>query len=209
MNFYQIENSKIVPAGGTKVIKRDELKAFFAAEEIISKSEELAAEIREKAEISYKQRYDEGFEKGQNDGKMEYSDKILELIMSQVDTLAELENDMAGVVVDSVKKIIGELPSNEQITRVVRKAINTVRGMKRLIVRVSADDEPAVREDLQMLLVSPDGSSGYIELVADATLHHGDCIMETSMGIVNASLDFQIDMLKQSINNRIQQKNME
>ena len=209
MNFYQIENSRIVPAGGTKVIKRDELKDVFAAEEIISKSEELAAEIREKAEISYKQRYDEGFEKGQNDGKMEYSDKILELIMSQVDSLAELENDMAGVVVDSVKKIIGELPSNEQITRVVRKAINTVRGMKRLIVRVSADDEPAVREDLQMLLVSPDGSSGYIELVADATLHHGDCIMETSMGIVNASLDFQIDMLKQSINNRIQQKNME
>ncbi len=209
MNFYHIENSRIVPAGGTKVIKRDELKDFFAAEEIISKSEELAAEIREKAEISYKQRYDEGFEKGQNDGKMEYSDKILELIMSQVDTLAELENDMAGVVVDSVKKIIGELPSNEQITRVVRKAINTVRGMKRLIVRVSADDEPAVREDLQMLLVSPDGSSGYIELVADATLHHGDCIMETSMGIVNASLDFQIDMLRQSINNRIQQKNME
>jgi type III secretion protein L len=209
MNHYHVENSKIVPDGSTKIIKRDELKAFFTADEIISKSEELAAQIKEKAEIYYKQRYDEGYEKGQTDGKMEYADKIMDLIMSQVDTLAELENDMAGVVIDSVKKIIGELPSNEQIIRVVRKAINTVRGMKHLIVRVSVDDEPAVREDLQMLLVSPDGSSGYIELVADATLHHGDCIMETSMGIVNASLDFQIDMLRQSINNRIQQKNME
>ena len=104
MNFYRIDNSRILPGTGTKIIKREELNTFFAASELIAKGEEAAARIREQAETDYKKRYEEGFVTGQNEGKMEYSDKILELIMSQIDTLAELENDMAGVVVDSVKK---------------------------------------------------------------------------------------------------------
>ena len=209
MNVYRISDKAIQPAPGTRIIRRAELKNLFEACDLISEAEAAAERIRQKAEEDYQKRYDEGFEKGQNEGKMEYADKLIDLIMSQVDSLAALENDMWQVVVDSVKKIIGELPDDEQIVRVVRKAINSVRGMKHLLVKVSQADEPAVREDLKMLLVSPDGSSGYIEIVADASLHHGDCILETSMGIVNASLDFQIDMLKKSINNRIHQNSSE
>ncbi len=205
MNLYCINNERISPAPGTKIIKKAELQNLFDANDIIASGESMAEQIKSKAELDYQQRYEEGFVKGQEDGKVEYADKILELVMTQIDTLADLESDMATVVIDSVKKVIGEIPNDELIKRVVRNAINSVRGMKRLLVRVSVDDEPILREDLKMMLVSPDGSSGYIELQPDANLHHGDCVLETNMGIVNASLEFQIEMLKKAINSRIQQ----
>ncbi len=203
--IFCISGEKVKIAGGVRIIRRDDLGILHDSNEIIEKSRNLAEDIRKKAEEDYRIRYQEGFEKGQLEGKSEYTEKIMDLIMSQVDSLAELENDMAQVVIDSVTKIIGELPDSEQIVRVVRKAINTVRGMKRVTVRVAPEDEDAVRGDLGMLLVSPDGRTGYIDLVADASMKHGDCILETPMGIINAGLEFQLGILKKSIRSRVQQ----
>lgn len=209
MNFYDVSSFNVTPAPGTRIIRRAELADLVGAQDLLTRSNAAAEETRRKADEDYQRRYDEGFSQGLEEGKQEYADKLLELIMSQVDILADLERDMAGVVNDCVRKIIGELPDDEVIRRVVRRAINTVRGMKRLMIRVSREDEEAVRDELQALLVSPDGSSGYIELSSDASLHHGDCIMETHMGIINASLDLQLDHLMRSIEERIQQKNAE
>ncbi|WP_406546766.1 HrpE/YscL family type III secretion apparatus protein [Succinimonas sp.] len=203
--IFCITEEKVAVAEGVRIIRRDDMQTLHDANEIIVKSREIADGIRQKAEEDYQRRYQEGFEKGQTEGKGEYTEKIMDLIMSQVDSLAELENDMAQVVIDSVTKIIGELPDNEQIVRVVRKAINTVRGMKRVTIRVAPDDENAVRQDLGMLLVSPDGRTGYIDLVGDASMKHGDCILETPMGIINAGLEFQLGILKKSIQSRVQQ----
>ncbi|WP_019002235.1 HrpE/YscL family type III secretion apparatus protein [Succinimonas amylolytica] len=203
--IFCISGEKVKVAEGVRIIRRDDLGVLHDSNEIIEKSRNLADDIRKKAEEDYRLRYEEGFEKGQQEGKSEYTEKIMDLIISQVDSLAELENDMAQVVIDSVTKIIGELPDSEQIVRVVRKAINTVRGMKRVTVRVAPEDESAVRADLGMLLVSPDGRTGYIDLVADASMKHGDCILETPMGIINAGLEFQLSILKKSIQSRVQQ----
>ena len=186
-------------------IQVERLRRAYEQQKALFEDKLIAREEYLKAEEDYQRRYQEGFEKGQTEGKGEYTEKIMDLIMSQVDSLAELENDMAQVVIDSVTKIIGELPDNEQIVRVVRKAINTVRGMKRVTIRVAPDDENAVRQDLGMLLVSPDGRTGYIDLVGDASMKHGDCILETPMGIINAGLEFQLGILKKSIQSRVQQ----
>ncbi|MEF1164548.1 SctL family type III secretion system stator protein VscL, partial [Vibrio parahaemolyticus] len=40
---------------------------------------------------------------------------------------------------------------------------------------------------------------GYVDVVADARLKNGGCILETEVGIIDASIDGQIQALKQAM----------
>lgn len=206
--IFKIKDDKITIVPGTKIVRAEQLESLLDSQAIIDQSKVIANEIKEKAEVVYKERYDEGYENGYNEGKDEYTSKIMDMLMSQVDSLNKLELDLANVVIDSVKKIINEIPDNELVIKIVRQGINTVRGQKRVVVRISPADEGIVREDLKLMLISNDGSSGYLEIHVDSSLHHGDCILETPLGIVNSSLDNQLRILKNAVIKCVQQQEL-
>ncbi len=186
-----------------KIIPKAALDVLYDANEIIDKSRELAAQIEQKAKEDYDKRYLEGYEVGKAEGKGEYTQKIMEMVLAQVDSLEGLERQLVDVVINSLTKILGEIDADELIIRVVRKALSAVRGEKRILVRVSLQDEPVVREDLKPFLLSADGRSGYIEVLGDTNLKRGDCILETQMGVVEAGLASQLKILTETLKERV------
>ena len=204
--FHLDADDKLQIADDVKIIRKDDLENFFAAEEIILESKKKAQEILDKAEEIYKNRFEQGLTEGKEEGKSEYTFKIMDMVLSQVDSLESLEKQLVEVVTKSVNKIIGDLDEKDRIVRVVRKGLSAVRGEKRIVVRVSTHDEPIVREDLKAYLLSDDGRSGYIEVIGDVNLKKGDCILETQMGVVEASLDTQLKILSESLSARVASK---
>ena len=204
--FHLDADDKLQIADDVKIIRKDDLEKFFAAEEIILESKKKAQEILDKAEEIYKNRFEQGLTEGKEEGKSEYTFKIMDMVLSQVDSLESLEKQLVEVVTKSVNKIIGDLDEKDRIVRVVRKGLSAVRGEKRIVVRVSTHDEPIVREDLTAYLLSDDGRSGYIEVIGDVNLKKGDCILETQMGVVEASLDTQLKILSESLSARVASK---
>ena len=204
--FHLDADDKLQIADDVKIIRKDDLEKFFAAEEIILESKKKAQEILDKAEEIYKNRFEQGLTEGKEEGKSEYTLKIMDMVLSQVDSLESLEKQLVEVVTKSVNKIIGDLDEKDRIVRVVRKGLSAVRGEKRIVVRVSTHDEPIVREDLKAYLLSDDGRSGYIEVIGDVNLKKGDCILETQMGVVEASLDTQLKILSESLSARVASK---
>lgn len=186
-----------------RIIRKEELGAWQQAQDMLQKSRELAAKKADEAEQAYEKRQQEGYEAGLEDGKSEYTMKIMEMVMAQVDSLEGLEKQLVQVVISSVRKIIGDFDQNELIVRVVRQALNAVRGEKRILVRVSLADEAAVRADLQPFLLSPDGSQGYIEVLGDASFKRGDCVLETQMGVVEGSVSSQLSILEKTLKQRV------
>lgn len=45
-------------------------------------------------------------------------------------------------------------------------------------------------------MISSDGGSGYIEVLGDPQLKHADCVIETSLGIIDGSLNSQLNILE-------------
>ena len=164
---FKLDHSKWKVADGIRVIKKQDLEKLIQASEIIDAAQKEAAKIKEQAKIDYQKRFEEGLLQGQEEGKAEYTFKIMETVLSSVDSLEGLERQLVDVVVQSVSKIIGEIPQDERIIRIVRKGLNAVRGEKRVVIRVSLLDEPYVRNDLKAYILSPDGRSGYIEVIGD------------------------------------------
>ena len=211
--FHLDADDKLQIADDVKIIRKDDLEKFFAAEEIILESKKKAQEILDKAEEIYKNRFEQGLTEGKEEGKSEYTFKIMDMVLSQVDSLESLEKQLVEVVTKSVNKIIGDLDEKDRIVRVVRKGLSAVRGEKRIVVRVSTHDEPIVREDLKAYLLSDDGRSGYIEVIGDVNLKlavvqgtaHAS-ILETQMGVVEASLDTQLKILSESLSARVASK---
>ncbi len=190
-------------APGVRIVRRDELAVLYAADEILKEAQAAARQRSEEAQQAYERRYAEGYAAGEEAGKSEYSLKILEMITTQLDSLEGLEQQLTEVVIASVQKLIGSFDKTELAVRIVSKALAAVRGEKRVLVRVSLADEAAVRAELKPYLLSADGSSGYIEVRGDSSLGSGGCILETSLGVVEASLDSQLTLLQNHLRERV------
>ena len=73
------------------------------------------------------------------------------------------------------------------VRRVVRQAIERVSQAERLCVRLNADDLERVREFRPRLLEGM-GRLKYLDLMADDSLHPGDCLVEGPQSQVDATL---------------------
>lgn len=192
---------------GTTIVRLEELQELYEANELLKKAQAEIAALKQKTEEDYKKRYEEGYALGQEEGRGEYTMKIMEMVMTQVDSLEGLEQQLADVVIQSVEKMLGAFDPGDLAIRVVRQTLAAVRGEKRILVRVSMADEPYVRQDLQPYLISADGRTGYLELLGDPNLRHGDCILETPMGVVDGSLSSQLKILSKALHERVGAEN--
>ncbi len=195
--FQRIE-SHIRPAPGTRVLRAADYARLLEAQNLLDDARAEAEAIRKRAEDAYQERKKQGYEDGVLEGQMQQAEKMLETGMQAVEYLEGLERQIVEVVTTAVRKIVGELDDRERIVRVVRTALDQVRGRQRVVVRVCPEEEPQVREALAPMLAKTSGASG-LELVADQRMKPGDCMLESEMGVVDAGLDVQLKAIENAL----------
>lgn len=198
--LFQINKDLPTPANGVRVIKASDYKNFLEAKSIIDFANQRAAQILEDAQTQYKLRMDEGYQEGIEQGKLEHSEKMMETILASVEFIENIERTVASVVTQSVEKIIGEIDDNDRIVRIVHQALNSVRGHQRVTVRVSPDEEPAVSKSLAAMT-----NGDFMTVIGDPRLENGRCILESELGVVDASLQTQLAAIANSIKAKIEE----
>lgn len=194
--IFQLRKDSLLIAPDTKIIRADELAAVVSIHNAVELAKLKAQEIEQKAQEDYQKRYDDGYIEGKMEGQMEYSEKLMDVALESLDALSAVEARLVDVVIESVRKILGAFNPDELTLKLIKHTLAQVRGEKRLVLRVSSQDEPNVRHDLKDYLISSDGRTGYIEVSADVSLKPHSCIIETSLGIVDSSLDSQLEQLQ-------------
>lgn len=197
---FQLKSDLPQPVPGTKVIKAAELDTLHEAAALIEAARAEAEEIRKKAEAVYNERYEAGYTDGVEAGKMEHAEKMMETVLASVEFIENIENTVVSVVNQSVRRIIGELDEETRIRKIVSTALNTVRGQQKVTVRVSPVDEPAVTKAFAAMT-----SGSFLNVVADTRLKEGSCILESELGVVDASLETQLKALEHAFNAKIHQ----
>ena len=198
--LFQVDKDLPTPVTGTRILKAADYRTFLEARSIVAAAREKAAQIEKQAEEKYEERLKEGYEEGIEQGKMEHAEKMMETILASVEFIENIERTVASVVIQSVKKIIGDLDDDERIVRVVHTALNTVRGQQKVTVRVAVQDEPAVSKALEAMT-----TGNFLTVSADTRLERGRCILESDLGVVDASLQTQLAALEHSIQAKIQE----
>jgi type III secretion protein L len=198
--LFQFVEKRLSPAPGQLIVKADEAVAFFAAEELLGIAREEKERIAASADEIYRKRHEEGYQDGIMEGKMEYSAKILETVMSSVEYLESLETSIVRIVSEVTRKLIGEMDHDEVIVRLVRQALNSARSERRVLIHVSSHDEPVVRRELAALLQQRDGGpAGFLDVLSDPELPPGSCVLESEMGVIEASLETQLKNIEKTL----------
>jgi type III secretion protein L len=186
-------------APGTRLVKAPEAGPFLDALELSAKAAAMEADMAKRAEEAYESRRRQGYQDGLDAGRDEYALKIMDTVMASVEYLEKLEGDLARIVEEAVRKIIGDLPSDQVAVGLVRKALSLMRDDRRVVVRVSPEDEPAVSQALQ----GPSGRSPFFDVRADGRFSPGKCVLESDLGVVEASVETQLRNLSEALRTRV------
>ena len=181
-------------APGTRVLRATDLAAWVDASALIDQAQLQADAIVEGAQSAYQAECVRGFETGQEDARLEQVEQMMENIAQTIDYFAKVETRMVDLVMKAVRKIIDDFDDSERVMMTVKNVLSVVRNQKQMTLRLHSEQVDGVKERVNDLLAAYPGV-GYIDILADNRLELGSCILESDIGLVEASMEGQLAAL--------------
>jgi type III secretion protein L len=196
MHFLKLKTTELAP--DQRVVKAAEFATFLEGEAVLAQAakerDAILAEAREDAAAEKRRGYAEGL----MEGKMQIAEQMVGTVERSVRYLGEIEASMVEIVLTAVRNIIGDIDDKDRIKSVVRKVLGAARDQKRVLLRVSRADEDNLKAELDRILRDFPGIT-YIDIEPDSRLQQGDCILETEIGVVEATLESQIESVRSAL----------
>ena len=180
---------------GTRVLPAADLAALVEAQAVLDNAHAQAEAILAGARESFEAERRRGYEDGKQEALLDQAEKMIETVSRTVEYFAGVENEMVDLVMASVRKVVDGFDDREKVMIVVRNALAVVRNQKQMTLRLHPAEIESVRERINDILAAYPGV-GYLDLLADARLGRGACILESQIGMVEASLEGQIEALR-------------
>lgn len=185
-------------------------------EELIAEAQAEIDEMRKEAEknISFlkKRSMEEGRQQGYEEGRMqamaelenakkelemqakaieqEYQRLVDKLEPKFIQTLTGIYEEVFKVDLKDYKNIL---------MHVIGNTIRQIEGSKDFLVHISRTDYEKVLEQKEKLMSGLPTQGVSVELIADATLHENECMIETSSGIYDCGVGVQLDELTRKL----------
>ena len=182
-----------------RLVKAEEVSAVCRAEEVIAAAEAEAERIRQAAQLAFEAEKKRGYEKGLEDGKADIVARKLELLDESVAFMESVEGKMVDVVMQALKKCVMEIGDRELVVQVVRKVMNAVvRNQRHITLKVAPDMMSEVRSRLNEIMADYP-LLDELDLQEDPRLKGAACLIETEVGIADASVDTQWVAIEKSL----------
>lgn len=182
-------------APGTRVVRAHELAAWRSAEQIIADAVAQAEAIEHSAQAAFEAERQRGFEAGQEEARMEQAEQMMENVSRTIDYFAQVEGRMVDLVMQAVQKIMSDYDDRERVVITVKNVLSVVRNQKQLTLRLHPQQVDGVKERVNDLLAAYPGV-GYIDILGDHRVKLGACILESDIGLVEASMEGQLAALQ-------------
>ncbi len=178
-----------------KILRGAELGALRLAEAMLDDAQAEAARIVGSAGEAYEAERRRGYEDGREEARLEQAEQMIETVTRNVEYFSKVESRMVDLVMQAVQKIIGGFDERERVLITVRNVLSVVRNQKQMTLRLNPQQVEAVKGRMNDLLAEYPGV-GYLDIVPDARLHMDACILESEIGLVEASIESQLEALR-------------
>jgi type III secretion protein L len=123
---------------------------------------------------------------------------MVEIVNQTVEYFGKVETQMVDLVLDAVRKVVSDFDDRQRVTTVVKNCLDLVRSQKHLSLNVHPSQVEYMRGQIgELQKVYP--SITHIEVHPDAKLAMDACVVESEIGIVEASLEGQVEMLREAL----------
>lgn len=187
--------------------------AYEKSEEKLNLAYERAKEISKKAqEEGYKageeEGYKKGYETGYNEGKKDSEKLIREAldiknsyIEQRSKLLRETEEDLIELVISIYEKVLYKKVEEDRdiIVNLILNGIDNLEISEKLTIIVSEENYESVKESKEIILTKA-SLIDELDIRVNSDMKKGDCILETSKGSVDVSINNQLDEVKDLLN---------
>lgn len=153
------------------------------------------AAMREAARVDAERARSEGYDAGRRQAALEWHEQQTGRVIEQAQILRNMHEKLATIVTAAVERIVHTEQREALYQRALRSVQNLAQGSSTLALRVSSDDYQHARaaiDSLKALQVR----GMHIEVNVDPALKPGGCVFESEVGILDASLQTQLDGLR-------------
>ena len=186
--------------GTEKIIAHIERDAQQQADELLASAKEEAERLRREAVESGRA---EGSEEGKRQaeeelaaGRAELSDLREALQTEHEEAIKELEPQLLAVILQVFERVFGIqfADKKEILTYLVTNTILNVEGSKEFRIRAGEEDAGFLSEQLPMISGKV-GQDYSLEVIMDASLSKGQCMIETDSGTFDCGIDTELSGL--------------
>lgn len=211
--LYEIYNQretiiKDATAEALRIVNTAKRNAQLEVEEIKKRASEEGYNAG--FEIGKNKGYEEGYQKGlitireefskQNETRLNEISSMIELIENKKQAiLLKYENEISKVSIDIAEKILRqkiELKDNF-IAKIIESVIKDYKNVEWVKIYISNSEDAKMLEADKSLIDELSKISNDIKIEVKKGLTNGSCIVETPDNIVDASLDTQLNNLKE------------
>lgn len=190
------ENLTFVP--GKKILTAEDLQCVVDATTYQTETRRILnrtqQELAEKMEAARR----EGFTTGYSEGIKNAIEDMAEAVESVRAALLSAENDLTGIVLAAVEKLIGEMESQELARRAVKRALKDASDAVWVSIHVAPEDHPALISHMGEIAAVAKGTT-IRAIESDPLLKQGEMMLETPKGRVHVGLRQQFARLESGI----------
>ena len=194
-NFIKIKQLDTDLKPGERIIKANDYANFVKAEQLVKESEREKQKSELASTEALLKAVKNGIKQGEEESRRLLSEQMLKASSDVVSQLAKVEKDLSTVVVNAVRKIIDDFDDDQLALAMVKNGLKLVCKSQRVVVRVN----PEKMDVLMQGIMSLDHNIDFLEIMPDVNLAVGDCVLESDIGIVRASVEEQLTHIENSI----------
>ena len=164
----------------------------------------LVSRAQEEAENIKKSAFDEGYRKGleQAEGDLEqFRDDFSAFMNAPKNVFEYIAPDILEISVDIAKKIIKkEVESDPQVLmNTIIDVLKTVsKSEPKINIRVKPQAVQFIKDTLPNIAYQF-GIDAKVNIISDPSIEEGGCIFQTNNGIVDASIDTQLEIIRKAL----------
>jgi flagellar assembly protein FliH len=186
------------------IISEAEAKSKMMIDSAAKKAEGIK---REAYDMASKKGYNDGLKKGIEEGfkKTEATRKDAENVLIEAHRasrqyIEKQKGEIVELAVSIAEKIIGyQADTNDSvILKMVNDSINRAVVKGQVIIRVNPMDY-AILDSKMDELVKSAGENTSIDIIKDNAVNRGGCTINTGLSTVDASIDSQLEKIKQAL----------
>lgn len=164
---------------------------------LVSRAQEESENIKKSA---FEEGYRAGLEKAQTDLEV-FRNNLAQFMSAQKDVFEYIAPDILEISVDIAKKIIKkEVESDPQVLiNTIVDVLKTVsKNEPKIIIKVKPQAVQFIKDTIPNITYQY-GIDSKINIIADPSIEEGGCVFQTNNGIVDASIDTQLEIIKKAL----------
>jgi type III secretion protein L len=198
MSFIRLNNANALPSidASDPVVPAADAAAWLNAAQLLEEAKREAAQLLGSARQQLDAERARGYQQGLEEARLELTERMIETASRTVELFASIEQRMVELVMDAVRRLMSEFSDSDRVMAVVRSALSVLRNQRQLTLRIAPEHVEHVKSRASELLEQFPGV-GILDIVADPRLKHDATILESEIGVVEASIESQLQAIEQ------------